>query len=264
MKFADSAHREPRWIARVRVEANEEVSSMIRVLILSVVIAAPASAQIPDAFTNLQFFPKDIERGELIGAMRRFSFSLGVRCQHCHAGGPSFDDMDFASDDKREKRTARRMLSMVRDINQDHLSGVERADRLNVSCATCHRGISRPESIESIVQRELETSGLETAVARYRELRAEFHGSASYDFSESPLNQLAEALMRAGDAQLAVNLLELNAEYHDDATWLIGLLGEAHLANGDRAAARRAFERVLELDPESTSAKRKLEELSQN
>jgi hypothetical protein len=35
-----------------------------------------------------------------MGNMRGFSFSLGVRCQFCHAGkeGNKLDQMDFASD----------------------------------------------------------------------------------------------------------------------------------------------------------------------
>ncbi len=61
-----------------------------------------ADAQMPANFTNLQYFPKTISRQELIGNMRGFSFSLGVRCQFCHAGneGNKLDQMDFASDEK--------------------------------------------------------------------------------------------------------------------------------------------------------------------
>jgi len=39
-----------------------------------------AFAQIPDAFTNLQHFPKDITRGALVAQMRTIATSLGVRC----------------------------------------------------------------------------------------------------------------------------------------------------------------------------------------
>ena len=47
---------------------------------------------------NLQYFPKDIKRDELILRMREFSFALSVRCQHCHAGGDgiSFEGVDFS------------------------------------------------------------------------------------------------------------------------------------------------------------------------
>jgi hypothetical protein len=44
------------------------------------VAAAPLVAQVPDEFTNLTVFPKDIGKRELIGAMRSFSGALGARC----------------------------------------------------------------------------------------------------------------------------------------------------------------------------------------
>ena len=83
-----------------------------------------AEAQMPDKFTNLQYFPKKISRQELMGNMRGFSFSLGVRCQFCHAGkdGNKLEQMDFASDEKDTKKTARAMLRMVDAINQEYIA----------------------------------------------------------------------------------------------------------------------------------------------
>jgi hypothetical protein len=53
-------------------------------------LVAAALAQVPDKFTNLQVFPKDISSKELISTMRGFCFSLGVRCEYCHAGKAVF------------------------------------------------------------------------------------------------------------------------------------------------------------------------------
>ena len=65
----------------------------------------PAIAQqIPDNFTNLQALPKTISKPELVSLMRGYVFSLGVRCDHCHAAGKTPGSMDFASDDKPAKR----------------------------------------------------------------------------------------------------------------------------------------------------------------
>ena len=36
---------------------------------------------------NLQLYPTDIERKELIDMLREFTRALGVRCTHCHVGG---------------------------------------------------------------------------------------------------------------------------------------------------------------------------------
>src|SRR3990172_11429381 len=84
-------------------------------------MAALVPAQIPEKFENLQFFPKDVERRALIDRMRDFSGALGVRCEFCHVGegGPELKNMDFPSDDKETKRTARRMLVMVAAIEKE-------------------------------------------------------------------------------------------------------------------------------------------------
>jgi hypothetical protein len=68
--------------------------------------SVPVSAQFPEKFTNLKVLPKDISRQELQSTMRGFAFALNVRCEHCHvekAGGKKFE-MDFAADDKEEKK----------------------------------------------------------------------------------------------------------------------------------------------------------------
>ena len=39
-----------------------------------------AHAQVPDRFTNLQVFAKDISRKDLVGAMRSWAGALGIRC----------------------------------------------------------------------------------------------------------------------------------------------------------------------------------------
>ncbi len=82
----------------------------------AVLAALPAAAQIPDQFTNLQVLPKDMKKQQLVDTMRGFATGLGVRCDHCHAGEPTPDlsKMDFASDAKEAKKTARLMLQMVR------------------------------------------------------------------------------------------------------------------------------------------------------
>ena len=226
-----------------------------------VLIAVPAGAQIPETFTNLEVFPADVSRQELMGAMREFSFALGVRCEHCHVGGPALDTIDFAADDEEPKRIARRMLAMVNAINDEHLAKLPREGALVVRCGTCHGGVSRPEAIESIVERELEAGGVASVEARYRELRQEYFGSKSYDFGVGPLNRVGERLVREGRAREGLALLVLNQEFHPDSSWLSNLLGEAYLASGERERARRAFERTLELDPASGTAKRRLEEL---
>ena len=94
-------------------------------LILGALLVAgvPAThAQIPDEFTNLKVLPKDISKGELVSVMRGFAGGLGVRCNHCHEGPGNLQGMDFATDDKESKRTARAMMLMVKAINGEYLA----------------------------------------------------------------------------------------------------------------------------------------------
>jgi len=105
--------------------------------------AAPAAA--PPPFKNLQVFPKDISRPDLVANMKFFAQSLGVRCTFCHVGteGQPLSTFDFASDAKKEKLTARKMLAMVHRINADDFH-VTDMSQVKVTCFTCHRGSTKP------------------------------------------------------------------------------------------------------------------------
>jgi len=100
-------------------------------------------------FHNLQVLPVNISHDDLIATMRGFTRALGTRCDHCHAAGPPAPDgreqLDFPSDAKPEKKTARTMLRMVRAINGDYISKVDTEKKNQVTCGTCHRGHVIPE-----------------------------------------------------------------------------------------------------------------------
>jgi hypothetical protein len=107
--------------------------------------AAP-TATTPPAFKNLQVFPKDIPRPQLLANMRFFTQSLGVRCTFCHVGveGQPPSTYDFASDAKKEKLTARKMLLMVQRINTQEFGVQPTPATAKVTCFTCHRGAMKP------------------------------------------------------------------------------------------------------------------------
>ena len=96
---------------------------------------------------NLKVLPKDMPRPEVVRIMRAFTQALGVRCEHCHVGEGNLSNFDFASDAKPTKEVARKMLTMVMDINTKHLAGVGEppaAGANKVTCYTCHRGTTKP------------------------------------------------------------------------------------------------------------------------
>ncbi|HET7746698.1 MAG TPA: c-type cytochrome [Vicinamibacteria bacterium] len=211
---------------------------------------------------NLQVLPKDTPRPELIRIMRSFASALGVRCIHCHVGQDTGDlkDMDFPNDAKPQKKVAREMLRMTQAINQQYIAALNRPNPVRVQCVTCHRGVTRPTTLETELTGAYEQRGVEGAVARYRELREQYHGRAAYDFGPGTLNMMAEQRMATKPAE-AVALLALNLEFHPDAAHTHFLMGEAHRATGDMEKARAEYERVLALDPANAQAKRRLEEM---
>src|SRR5436305_13774013 len=98
-------------------------------------------------FHNLQVLSQNITHDQLLATMRIFARSLGVKCDHCHAAAPagSKERLDFASDSKEVKRTARVMLRMTNYVNGQYLAELHDPTAV-VTCYTCHRGKSVPEA----------------------------------------------------------------------------------------------------------------------
>lgn len=224
-----------------------------------------AQAQASDALTNLQYFPKTMSREEVIGIMRGFSFSLGVRCQYCHAGkdGPNLQDMNFASDEKETKRTARAMLRMVDAINQQYIAKLGTNPPARVECVTCHHRLSKPITMNALLAETLEKKDISAAVSLYRELREKDFGGAQYDFGETPLNQLTESLLKQRKAKEAVAIMELNVQVNTPPSmWSRHLLAQAHMANKEMDKAKGDYQKILELNPQDAFAKKQLDQLN--
>jgi len=227
---------------------------------LTVLVAAslPAAAQQaerkfpPDSLTNLKSFPKNIAVRALIDSMRGFTFALGVRCEYCHVGeaGRPLTTFDFASDDKRTKRTARVMLDMVKHINGRHLREVpERSSpALRVTCETCHRSRARPERLQDVLARQLADSGLDAAVRLDGRLREQYYGGQAFDFREVTLNRFAGDLARTGQPDNALAIARLNGEQFPASGQPLVVMGEADLAKGDTASAVASWRAAVAKD----------------
>lgn len=112
---------------------------------------ATPSVQTPFAippYKNLRVLSPDMTRAQLLGTMKFFSQSLGVRCAYCHVGteGQPLSTFDFVSDAKDHKATARDMLRLVRHLNNEYLPAIIGLPDARVSCFTCHRGATKPST----------------------------------------------------------------------------------------------------------------------
>ncbi len=99
--------------------------------------APPPEKTAEQVFRNIQAL-KGIPATQLQQVMALFTGALGVRCSHCHTN--SFD-----KDDKPAKQTARRMVRMMLELNRANFG-----DQQAVTCATCHRGQLKPETVVAL------------------------------------------------------------------------------------------------------------------
>lgn len=243
---------------------NRVVARLGALVVLFLSAGGAAIAQIPEKFTNLQALPKEIERRELIDVMRNFAQGLGVRCNHCHVGenAATLEGFDFASDEKETKKVARAMMKMTREINQRLLPTTGRASTLEVRCVTCHRGLEKPQTLDQLLLATAKEKGVDEAIARYSELREKYDNQGVFDFSPRSISAAAETLAQEGDDLVgAIALMTFNADLHPKDANVQMMLGGLHRTKGDKGAAIACYERALELNPESSWAKRQLEAL---
>ena len=219
----------------------------------------------PERATNLKVLPRDISMDTLVNLMGSFTRALGVRCNHCHVQreGQSFEQIDFALDDKPEKAKAREMIRMVAAINDEHLKRLanRKQPAINVSCITCHRGVVEPRPLQQLLLNTYVSVGVDSAERVYRGLRARYYGSASYDFGEVPLADLASNLARRGQLQDALRFNQLNVEQNPRSIFALRMLADTHLMQHDTASAIAALERALAIDPSNQPARQTLQRL---
>ena len=212
--------------------------------------------------------------------MQAFTAALGVQCGHCHVqaaaaggrgdggggrggrggGAPAFD---FASDDKPQKKAARQMMLMVRDINPKVVAAVGKAEettaRVDVSPATAaSRSRGRLTEILDLTTAE---KGAPAAIAQYKDLRKQYFGAQAYDFSEGSLVAYAQRATHANKPDEAIAWLELNLDYFPLSSRTYVGLSQAQQKKNDKDAAIKSLEKAVELDPQNALTKRQLDQL---
>jgi hypothetical protein len=102
-------------------------------------------------------------------------------------------------------------------------------------------------------------SGIDAAVAQYRELKAA--GSREYFMSESDTNGLGYKLLGMEKVTEAIRIFELNVESFPESGNAYDSLAEAHLKAGHTTLAIQHYQRSLELDPKNANAAEMLKKL---
>ena len=229
-------------------------------------LARPAAAQAPakfppDSLVNTKVFPHNTPVTEVLGAMRNFTTALGVRCGFCHVGkeGAPISSYDFASDEKRTKRTARQMMLMLAEVNRRLDTLPERKNPgLMATCNTCHRGVNRPVPLSMYVSDVALSAGTDSAIKTYHALRDRYYGRDAYDFGEPSLNEAAFRLARAGKFDEALALLKLNEEQFPKTSSTYVFRGNVLLMRADTNAAADAFREAIRRDTTNFEAKQRL------
>ena len=230
----------------------------IAAIILITGMAAANAQQFswPEEPENLKVLPEDVKGAKLGSVMRGFASALGVRCEHCHVGeGPDLTKFDFPSDEKATKRKARVMLQMVHALNEEYLPKISEIEErtspaLEVTCMTCHRRQSRPVMLQDLLADSIKTDGIDAAEGKYRNLREEYYGGFSYDFSAGALTGLGEQLGREGDFESAIRFINIEIEMNGDSPAVYYTLGGVQASADLVEDAIDSFSKGLEMAPE--------------
>lgn len=224
-------------------------------------------AQSPAPMKNLQVWPKDTPREQVLQTMRAFNESLGVECNYCHVA-------DFASDEKREKRVARQMILLRDSINvmlaavvdkpagAGPTAGPGQADApIRVLCRDCHHGLPIPRQLTTLMTEAETGGGAATGLAKYRELRTQYYGGQQYDFTENSLLTMAQRALTAKRPDDAMRYLQANLEYFPRSVRSHVVMSQAKAAAGDTQGAIESIERAVALDPKNVQAQNQLRQL---
>ena len=189
-------------------------------------------------------------------SMPAIAQALGVECSYCHAA-PRGSGLP-----EPKKDIARAMMTMTRELNAQvqAATGKPPDKTTRVECVTCHRGVAIPRQLSDIVMQTVREKGGAAAVAQYRELRKQYYGRQSYDFSEDTLLGVAQKLASAKPDD-AIALLQLNLEYNPQSARTYAAIGYAYTRKYDDKSAMANLEKALEIEPENGVVRGQLEQL---
>lgn len=126
------------------------VAAVLAVAAIACSAVATAQTRRPRPLENIKIL-KGWDADQVRAEMRLMTAALGITCEHCHVQG------NFASDEKRTKTTARRMIEMTMGLNSEYFTTAAPAEAAagapaeasklgRVTCYTCHQGAAVPKT----------------------------------------------------------------------------------------------------------------------
>ena len=196
--------------------------------------AVPSSAQVP-------------QRRAALPDMQMIAESLGVDCEYCH------DRSQATASGKPRLDVAREMIAMTTELNARIQTATGKAanDAVRLDCSSCHHGVPVPKPLRELMLEATVRQTPADAAKLYRDLRAKYYGSQSYDFSETALLSVADRLAQSRPAA-AIAIADLNLEFYPRSwrSYLAkGIAQSRQLATTPEAV--ESFRKALEIDPDN-------------
>lgn len=118
------------------------------------------------------------------------------------------------------------------------------------------------QPVSDVMHDWIESDGLESAIKQYRKILQD--DSEMYDISESELNMLGYYYLNHNRTELAIEVFKLNTVAYPDSPNTFDSLGEAYMKAEMNALALEQYQKVLDLNPNHSNAKRMIEILNSN
>lgn len=115
------------------------------------------------------------------------------------------------------------------------------------------------KSIGQTLAATIASQGIDAAVGQYHQLEAT--QPAAYNFDQRELNSLGYELIRDRRFKEAIRVFALNVEAYPRSSNAYDSLGEAYMADGDKAQAIANYKIALSLDAANRSSAEALQKL---
>ena len=133
---------------------------------------------------------------------------------------------------------------------------------LDVALGLKPEPVTIQQPIAPLIYKAIASDGIDPAIQKYRDLKKS--QPDAYNFQEAQLNTLGYNLMQNGKIKEAIRIFQLNVEIYPASGNVYDSLAEAYMKNGDKQLAIENYEKSLKLDSANTNAVEMLKKLKEH